>query len=186
MAVDAKVSPLDQLQRAREEGWGYDGTQATELEVLHLLTALVLVTKPTTAVETGVYNGHGSKALVAGLEANEKGHLWAVENDPEITAQLEDVKLPRVTWVEADSIQWSGSPDCPDPIDFCWVDCCAEPSERVEVFSNLWPRMASGGLICVHDTYFYRSAGFLARLEEIAGPPSFVFPALNGIGAWQT
>jgi len=177
------VTVEDQVIRALKEGWSYSGDQATEGEVLHLLTALVYVTKPEVVVETGTYNGHGTKALVAGLEASEKGHLWSVESDPEITVQLKDVDLPRTTWVDADSLEWCSGPDCPDEVNFAWVDCCSHPAGRIKVFAALWPKM--NGLLCVHDLEFYPYRDFLDPLVERFGEPSLSLPALNGIGVWD-
>lgn len=177
------VTVEDQVIRALKEGWSYSGDQATEGEVLHLLTALVYVTKPDVVVETGTYNGHGSKALSAGLEASEKGHLWSVENDPALTVQLEDVELPRTTWVAADSLEWCSGPDCPDPIDFAFVDCAPNPADRIKVFEALWPKVT--GLICTHDVFFYRFQDFLDPLSEEFGEPNLYLPALNGIAIWD-
>lgn len=182
MAEDV-VTVEDQVIRALKEGWSYSGDQATEGEVLHLLTALVYVTKPEVVVETGTYNGHGTKALVAGLEASEKGHLWSVENDPALTVQLEDVELPRTTWVAADSLEWCSGPECPDPIDFAFVDCAPNPVDRIKVFRALWPKVT--GLICVHDSHFYLDREFIHPLVGEFGPYAIHFPALNGFTVWQ-
>ena len=52
---------------------------ATEGEVLDLIYALVCIEKPEVCVETGTYHGHGTRAIMEGLESNGKGHLWTVE-----------------------------------------------------------------------------------------------------------
>ena len=56
----------------------------TEGEVLDLIYALVCIEKPEVCVETGTYHGHGTRAIMEGLESNGKGHLWTVENDREM------------------------------------------------------------------------------------------------------
>src|SRR4051812_23385541 len=135
MAVLTQTTPKLQLARAKEEGWHYDGSMATEGEALHLLTALVFVTKPDIAVATGTFSGAGTKAIQAGLVANERGHLWTVECDDHDYPPLE-----RTTFVHADSREWSAK-DAPAQINFAWVDCAHKPGDRVTVFSNLLPRM---------------------------------------------
>lgn len=183
MAIRAQTTPEHQLWRARTEGWRYDGRMATEGEVLELLCALVQVTKSEICVETGTFEGHGSRAISEGLRLNDKGHLWSVENDPGLARQLREAELDRTSFVEADSVEWSGSLDCPEEINFAWVDCHPDPAGRVEVFRNLHPKI--NGLIACHDSAFYREEDYLDRLTEIAGPPSLILPALNGFVAWQ-
>jgi predicted O-methyltransferase YrrM len=179
-AIVSRVSPPAQLKRAQEEGWGYDGTMASEQEVVHLLTAIIYATKPETCVETGTYAGHGTKAIQAGLMANEKGHLHTIEYNE----KNEYPPLERVTFILGDSIKWTGGPDCPDPIDFAFVDCCERPEHRVTVFSQLLPRMRDGGLICAHDTEFYRYEDYLDKMNAIA-PITLHLPVLNGFTLWQ-
>lgn len=156
---------------------------ATESEVLHMLTALVLITKPDVVVETGTFTGAGTKAIANALNANERGHLWTVERDPGLAAKFAQMDLDRVTFVTADSLEWSEK-EAPAQINFAFVDCSADWTERCKVFSNLLPKMTSGGIICVHDLFFL-GENFLDGLCRIAlRPPNLVFEALNGIGIW--
>lgn len=176
----------EQKDRAREEGWGWSGEgMETEQEVLHLLTALVLVTKPDVCVETGTYHGHGTKAIVQGLMANDRGHLWTVENDHYLVEKLEQLTIPRTTLVEADSAEWSAN-EAPSSINFALVDCSPETGHRVEVFKNLLPKMKRGGLICCHDAYFMGQDYFNALCGKAGRPPNLYFPTLNGIAIWAT
>ena len=172
----------EQVARAEAEGWRYRGDMATEGEVLDLIYALVCIEKPEVCVETGTYHGHGTRAIMEGLESNGKGHLWTVENDKEMVYAPQD----RVTYNFADSVEWSAN-EAPDGIDFAFVDC-GPPEVRVEVFKNLLPKMNVGKLILVHDTDFYEHQ-YLDALREAAymngGDEMLHFPALNGVTAWR-
>lgn len=174
-----EITPESQLERAKAEGWKYDGSMATEGEVLDLIFGLVRVTKPDTAVETGTFWGHGAEAISEALRLNERGNLWTVERSEKFDYKPRD----RVTYVQADSIEWSAN-DAPAEINFAFVDCSSDYHDRVEVFKNLWPRMTPGGLICVHDIFFL-GADFLNELCEVAErPPGLVLQALNGFAVW--
>lgn len=185
MAVAAQTNVEKQLLRAQIEGWRYNGSMATEGEVLELLCALIQVEKPEVVVETGTFAGHGTRAIQEGLQLNAKGHLWTVECDPELCEQYAEMELDQVTFVCADSVEWAGDPTCSLPIDFAFVDCAEDPSGRVEVFARLLPKIRAGGVICAHDTDFYRYDDYLKRLVEIAGPYSLHIPALNGFTIWR-
>lgn len=169
----------EQVARAEAEGWRYRGDMATEGEVLDLIYALVCIEKPEVCVETGTYHGHGTRAIMEGLESNGKGHLWTVENDKEMVYAPQD----RVTYNFADSVEWSAN-EAPDGIDFAFVDC-GEPAIRVEVARNLWPKLNPGKLMLVHDVTFYEDE-FLHALEDVAGQRApVVFKALNGLAVWR-
>ena len=156
----------------------YDGTQATEGEVLHLLTALVLVHKPEVVVETGTFNGHGTQAIQAGLKSNDKGHLWTVENNAFMTRQYAEMELDRVTFVDADSLEWAE--EAKPWIDLAFVDC-GEPEHRLTVLRTL--ALKTRGILALHDTSFY------PELEEMAigaiGPPALSLPVVNGLLIWK-
>jgi hypothetical protein len=51
-------------------------------ELQHILTALVILTKPEVVVETGTANGASAAAILAGLEYNKAGHLWSFDIKP--------------------------------------------------------------------------------------------------------
>jgi predicted O-methyltransferase YrrM len=184
--IKMRTTPDQQLERAKAEGWIYAGDMATEGEVLGLIHALVRISKPEVCVETGTYTGQGTLAIQQGLHDNNKGHLWTIEKEPH-----EYPALDRVTFIHGDSVEWTGGDtpwsrrECPVDIDFAFVDC-GPPEIRVQAFANLLPKMNEGGLILVHDTNFYEST-FLEALSNAYGcPPTFQFPALNGVVGWQT
>ncbi len=184
MAETVEITPEVKAERAEEalkKGFHHDGSMATEEEVLHLLTALVIITKPDVCVETGTYAGHGTRAILSGLDFNDRGHLWTVEIEDQ-----DYPDFPRCTFVHADSAEWSKN-EAPAGIDFAWVDCAINPSGRVEVFENLLPRMKSGGIIAAHDATFYPHDEYLEEMIRVAGrAPNLVFSALHGIAIWVT
>lgn len=176
--VRFRTTPAKQVERAQREGWGYDGSQSTEQEVLQLLYALVKVEKPEVLVETGTFAAAGTNALVTGIRDNGKGHLWTVEyEDTKFTPDKD------ITFVRADSKEWA-TDGAPDFIDFCFLDC-GEPEHRIQVMANIWPKINKGGLVLCHDIFFYEDE-FLERLEEAAWQKADItFPALNGVAMWR-
>lgn len=181
MAVECQVTPDEQLARAKAEGWAYTGDMRTEGEVLDLLYSLARILKPEVAVETGTYQGHGTKAIATALEANGKGHLWTVESDTDLVEAY--TEMDRTTFVNDDSVRWSAY-ESPEQIDFAFVDCAEQPKDRVSVFANLLPKISQGGMILAHDTEFLLREDYLNKMIVLAGPPSLHLPALNGVSVW--
>jgi predicted O-methyltransferase YrrM len=174
----ARTTPDRQVARAKAEGWTYDGSQATEWEVLELIHGLIRVVKPSIVVETGTFSGMGAQAIAAALARNQAGHLWTIEiNDNEYPP------TERVTFVRGDSVEWSKD-GCPDSIDMAWVDC-GPPDVRIEVFGNLLAKMKPGGLILCHDLWFYEESFYEALCAAAGKPAALRFPALNGVGIWE-
>jgi hypothetical protein len=79
----------------------FDGNTA-EVEVLDFLYALVRLTKPEHAVETGTWLGRSAIAIASALRDNGFGHLISLEADPEVArcalAGIEAAGLDN--WVE--------------------------------------------------------------------------------------
>ena len=177
--IRAVTTPERQLERAQMEGWRYSGTMATEGELLNLLSALVQVHKPLVCVETGTFNGHGAGAIADALQLNDKGHLWTIENDPDIAEKYASFEVERVTFLGGDSTEW----DAPDNIEFAFVDC-GPPEIRIKAVENLLPKLKSGALMLVHDVAFYEVAFLEGLIKAVGYDPNIVFPALNGIAIW--
>jgi hypothetical protein len=66
----------------------------------HILTALVILTKPEVVVETGTANGASSAAILAGLEYNKAGHLWSFDIKPANPVLVEERLKQRATFVK--------------------------------------------------------------------------------------
>lgn len=177
--IAMRTSPAEQKKRADAEGWAYAGDMATEGEVLQVLFALVRVEKPEICVETGTYQGHGTKAISDALEMNERGHLWTIEQDE----AYEYASRDNVTYVQGDSVEWAAN-EAPDFIDLAFIDC-GPPEIRIQALANIFPKVKDDGLLVVHDVSFYEDR-FLAELEDSIGQQAdIVFPALNGMAIWR-
>ncbi len=70
------------------------------LELQHILTALVILTKPEVVVETGTANGASAAAILAGLEFNKAGHLWSFDIKPANPVLVEERLKQRATFVK--------------------------------------------------------------------------------------
>ena len=161
--------------------WHYEeGTKATEGEVLQLLYALVSATKPEVCVETGTYAGHGTSAIARALEANDRGHLWTVESDPEVYELYEEVAITRTTFIHGDSLEFADSFDA--LVDFAFVDC-GEPEHRLRVADVLWDKTRTDGLLLMHDTLFYEH--LLDDAQEVLGPVDLHLDTLHGLAIWR-
>jgi hypothetical protein len=69
-------------------------------ELQHILTALVILTKPEVVVETGTANGASAAAILAGLEYNKAGHLWSFDIKPANPLLVEDRLKQRASFVK--------------------------------------------------------------------------------------
>ncbi len=70
------------------------------LELQHILTALVILTKPEVVVETGTANGASAAAILAGLEYNKAGHLWSLDIKPANPVLVEERLKHRATFLK--------------------------------------------------------------------------------------
>ena len=70
------------------------------VELQHILTALIILTKPKIVVETGTANGASAAAILAGLEYNKEGHLWSFDIKSANPVLVEEGLKKRVTFVK--------------------------------------------------------------------------------------
>jgi predicted O-methyltransferase YrrM len=176
------TDPLLEAAAANRGGrvWQYDGTKGTEREVSEFIAALVQAVKPDVVVETGTFLGHTMHVIAAALELNGRGHLHTVENDSEMVEQVRSRLPERVTLHEADSSEWCER--FVGPVDIAFVD--SGPGRvRLEDVRALWPKIAPGGYLTVHDTIYYKR--LLARVSELVGVEGIEIRSLLGLGIWQ-
>jgi predicted O-methyltransferase YrrM len=158
--------------------WAYDGSRSTEREVAEFLAGLVRVAKPAVVVETGTFKGTTAVRLSDALKANEYGHLWTLENEPELASRYAEMELERTTFVDADSLTW----EPPAPIDLAFIDC-GEPEHRAAVVERFRQGIAAGGFLALHDHVFYPELEAMAG--DVLGPAALRLPAVNGLLIWQ-
>lgn len=146
----------------RPELWEAPDGWATETEVSWLLATIVRATKPLLAVETGTYLGDTTLFLAAELASNGVGRLVGFEIDPDRaqTARGRCAGLPVDIFV-ADVRQWI--PPQEPPIGFAFID--SDPAGRPGEIEHLWPYLAPGAIVAVHDTAPHHAPD-LARLTR--------------------
>ena len=110
--------------------------------------------RPRIVVETGVAHGSSSAFVLAGLEANETGSLISIElsNDPSVGGMIP--KKLRGRWVLERGNSLEVLPQVlaeHGPIDMFVHDSwhrCRHVTNELEI---VWPHLAPGGVMCVHD-----------------------------------
>jgi len=138
----------------------------SSIEHYELLYGLLRCAKPDVVIETGTAGGIGSHKIAAALDANDKGHLWTVDNRP---CQIEP--HDRITVVEQDSLAFVDEFD--KPVDFAFVDC-AFSSQRQDVVDALIGKGAK--TVVLDDAVAYGGGGY--DLNFIVNGA--------GIAVWQT
>lgn len=134
------------------ERWScYDG-DATEVEVLYFVGALVRALKPEVAIETGSYLGHGTEHITLGIATNGSGHLWTTDIGHDMatkTAERMSQFSHLVTVTTGSGIDLINQ--LPGPIDFAFLD--SGPDEiRCHELRALHPKLAASGVVVIHDS----------------------------------
>lgn len=129
----------------------YDG-DATEVEVLQFIQALVAALKPKTLIETGCYTGWGTDHIVTAISDYGDGHLWTTDigHDMAIkTAERMKAFSHLVTVTTGSGIDLINQ--LPGPIDFAFLD--SGPDEiRCHELRALHPKLAASGVVVIHDS----------------------------------
>jgi|SRR6266850_233096 len=158
----------------RPDRWRCYDDQATEVEVLDFLYALVVMLKPDRVLETGCYYGYGTERLARGCRDNGFGTVLTcdVGSDPvnKTIARLTENGLI----AHAIVLQCTGlaliEMDIPGNIGLSFLD--SGPDEnRVDELRAVLPKMTPGGVIAIHDTGIH---GFLRE--------KYLPPALRELG----
>ena len=145
VCIATKVCPHPELWHCYDE-------QATEVEVLDFLYALVVMLKPRRIVETGCYNGYGTERLARGCRENGFGVLYtcdlAGEQVRKTLARLDAGKYTGivVSQCTGETLINSISGD----IDLAFLD--SGPDEiRCHELRALYPKLSPGGVVAVHN-----------------------------------
>jgi predicted O-methyltransferase YrrM len=132
--------------------WMCYDQEATEVEVLKLLYALVLATKPRVIVETGSYRGAGTVWLARAAKHNEFGKVHSCEVDENVLAEakilLEHEQLDK--YVELSSEPGLALIARLPRIDFAFLDSAIDG--RVEEAQMVLAKLSPAGVIAVHDS----------------------------------
>lgn len=165
------------------ELWHCYDEQATEVEVLEFLAALVGMLKPQTIVETGCWDGYGSEQLVRGAIQNGFGHVYTCDigHDKVLATTKRLEAFPGwATVTQSTGLELIDA--VPAPIDFAFLD--SGPDEiRCHELRAVLPKLSAEGIIVVHDVGVQ---GWLRRyftdtVEEL-GLQSFIFTTPRGLG----
>jgi predicted O-methyltransferase YrrM len=152
--VDSKIVPEMSHPTSvcpHPEQWHAIDDMASELEVLDMLYALVVLLKPKVVVETGCYRGHATYALATGINHNGFGVLSSCDVSHEQVAatrqRLEDANLGgRVS-------QESGVDliNSLESVDFAFLDSGMD-TPRIDELRALYPKLSPGGVVAIHDS----------------------------------
>lgn len=127
----------------------YDG-EATEVEVLELLYALVLALKPNVILETGCYRGFGTEQLAWACSDNGFGHVWSCDLDEQRVTETRQRLAPFASYATVQQMTGVELIRSLPVIDFAFLD--SGMTVRVQEAEALLPRLSPGGLVVVHDT----------------------------------
>ena len=152
--VDAINWPHESVREAWDAGIYTSGV--TEPWCQQAVAALLVATGQRTVLELGSYLGYTTAWLACTLERMGGGSIVGVEHEPERANHAYDVLLDLDL---LDDVQWTIARR--DALDFlradhatygfAWVDDDHTAAHVNEELSLLKPRMAPGGLICMHD-----------------------------------
>lgn len=152
VCIATKVCPFPELWHCYDE-------QATEVEVLDFLYALVIMLKPRRVVETGCYNGFGTERLAKGCRENGFGVLYTCDISKEqvdnTVSRLKQGGYQGIIVNQCSGIQLIHT--VAGAVDLAFLD--SGPDEnRCDELRALYLKISPGGVVALHDTGIH---GFL-------------------------
>jgi len=129
-----------------------------EVECLTLVNAIVQMTKPAMALETGTYHGLGTLAIAHALERNDRGRLVTVDIAEQSMARrrIEVAGLEeRVDFVRSESTEFLRA-YCGTPFDFAFLDSEILNGTRITEAEILLTQGLFRGYMVLHDTSVQR------------------------------
>jgi len=145
VCIATSVCPFPQLWKCYDE-------QATEVEVLDFLYALVVMLKPQRVVETGCYHGFGTERLARGCKDNGFGVVYtcdvAHDSITRTWARMAEHDLNAVSIKQCTGLELIAT--VPDGIGLAFLDSGPDENRCYELRAIL-PKMTEGGVIAVHD-----------------------------------
>ena len=158
--------------------WHCYNSDATEVEVLDLLTVLVDALKPYRVIETGCHEGYGTDAIIRGLPDTSKFFTCDIGTD-RVEAVRE--RFPDIAVVHGTGLMLIDL--VPSPIDFAFLD--SGPDEvRANELRALYPKLSPSGVVVVHDVglqHTNQRRFFLEAVREL-GMQFMILDTPRGLG----
>jgi glycosyltransferase involved in cell wall biosynthesis len=129
----------------------FDGWTA-EIEVLDFLYALVRMTKPNRAVETGTWLGRSAIAIASALRDNGFGHLLTIEQSDEV-AEIALRNIEQENLGELITLRVANSLEVEvghETYDFALFD--SDVPLRGAEFTKFYDKLEPGAIVIFHDT----------------------------------
>lgn len=156
--------------------------RGVEPEVGDMLYALIRMTKPQIAIETGTYVADSSVRLAEGVQANGFGHFHTCDTDPKDEAKQRLSVFPSTTFhYPKRGIDLLAE----FPImDFVFIDS-GQPKEREEELMTLGEHNISPlGIVCWHDACFSYENMYNA-FAPARDWPHIIFSSNIGLAVFQ-
>jgi predicted O-methyltransferase YrrM len=142
--------------------WWAPDSDATEIDVTHLIAAFVTALKPDLIIETGSYHGDTTEAIGEALQALRHGWLISVECDP----QCADVTRQRVLGLPVAVVEGAASEFIPkQPIDLLFIDC--ETKGRLKQLQHFKSYASPRCVILMHDSALPYEAPGVPELYDV-------------------
>ena len=149
---------------------GFSEYYSSEVSVSNFLGQLVFYKKAAVVVELGCFVGWSSAHLALAIRANQRGHLFVVDIAQE-NLDVTLANLKRLGLGDTTTAMLGGSlevaPKLPAKIDVLFVDTSHAYPDTLEEILCYAPRIASGGLIVLHDSLSH--SGVRQSVAELGG-----------------
>lgn len=99
-ALDKAVIGVDELMDAASGKLSFPERWNSGRNLQYLLSALIILLKPSVVVETGSANGASALAICFGLDHNKVGHLWSFDIEQETGQLVPDFLRSRVSFIQ--------------------------------------------------------------------------------------
>lgn len=157
--------------------WSKETPEGAEIETSELLASFVRHQKPQCCIETGAAWGQTASYIGKALKANGGGWLWTcdIEARPEMLKRIDGLPVSFYQKKGIDLINEQSD----GMVNLAFIDSWWCPV-RIEEALAIIPKMAPGGLLCLHDSSQNYKSVYDAALEA-SGWPSMVFHAPYGL-----
>ncbi len=159
LAMQLQINPTELIQYAAEDviggyhwkpelsRWKQGSIWEVEGQVLY---ALIRALKPQHAVEIGSWVGCSATHIATALSVNGKGHVTAVDVDPQAGESFPAHLAAIRETVTSDGIAWlAGQED--ESIDFMFEDSSHDTNQCASIAALCRTKLAPGGVLVMHD-----------------------------------